>query len=242
MALEREPLLISKPMYKHYSFDLWGTLIKSNSDYKNERAKYFHDHFNPNKLSLGEVQALIRDIEVMCDYSNELTGKNIHAFEMCSMVLYKLGYDKTHLSLRDIQSLYHQLDRLFEKYPPLTFSKETIRVLKALKEKGCTLSVLSNTAFIKGVSISRFLNYSEFAGLFDFQLYSDDIGISKPNNQLYAHMISCVHAVRKFNPVQHHEIMHVGDNMYADIAGAKKVGIASFQINSNNKTIKDLLS
>ena len=37
------------------------------------------------------------------------------------------------------------------------------------------------------------------------------------------------------------DVIHVGDNEIADINGANYLGVNSFLINSNNKTIADLL-
>src|SRR5215208_6030429 len=129
-------------MYKHYSFDLWGTLIKSNPKYKKARVDFFHQKFNPRKLSEGNVAVIIRNVELMCDYSNELTGRNIDALEMISMILFLLEYDKTNHSARDIESIYYQLENIFITHPPEPYSPDTIPVLRYLKNQGCTLSVL----------------------------------------------------------------------------------------------------
>lgn len=227
-------------MYKHYSFDLWGTLIKSNPQYKHARAYFFWNKFNPNKKDILAVEGIIRQVELMCDYSNELTGRNIDALEMVSMVLFGLGYDKKNLSLRDVIAIDHQMENLFTEYPPVPYSDETIPMLRQLKQHGCTFSILSNTAFIRGATIQRFLNHSEFAGMFSFELFSDVVDISKPSEMLFGHMVTCVHAVRKSHPIQHHEIVHVGDNPHADIEGAKKIGLSAIQINTNDKTIKHI--
>lgn len=227
-------------MYKHYSFDLWSTLIKSNPQFKLERAKHFHAHFNRDKKSLEEVQAVITEIDKMADYSNQLVGSNIDGLEMYAMVLFRLGYPMTDLSVRDILSIYLQLDNLFTKYHPEPYSTDTIPTLRRLVDSGKTLSILSNTAFIKGVSLRRYLESAGISSLFKFQMYSDEIGASKPDEELFSQMVRTVHQYRISNPVNANEIIHIGDNEYADIRGAKKVGIGSFLINSNDKTIKDI--
>lgn len=38
--------------FKHYSFDLWLTLIKSNPEFKLKRTIFFYDKFNRLKKSL----------------------------------------------------------------------------------------------------------------------------------------------------------------------------------------------
>ncbi len=226
--------------YKHYSFDLWGTLIKSNPEFKKERASFFHKHFNRNGKTLEEVIAIIREVDIMCNYTNELIGKNIDAFEMYAMVLYKLGYEIEKISDRDIQSIYHTLESMFERYPSVIYDN-TIDVLKRMSESGCTLSILSNTAFIRGHSLKKFIASSELANLFSFHIYSDEIGISKPNKGAYLILINAVFELRKHNPVTTNEIIHIGDNFNSDIKGAQAISLNAFQINTNHNTIKDVL-
>ncbi|RYD21052.1 MAG: HAD family hydrolase, partial [Spirochaetia bacterium] len=68
--------------YKHYSFDLWMTLIRSNPAFKLERTRFFYQHFNCKEKTLEEVGLVFRQIDVMCNAINEKTGGNIHAEEM----------------------------------------------------------------------------------------------------------------------------------------------------------------
>ncbi len=82
------------------------------------------------------------------------------------------------------------------------------------------------------------------AGFFDFQLYSDEEGLSKPNKQLFGLMLGKIAAVRQDSgkkAIGLKEIIHIGDNEKADIGGANAIGISSLLINSNGKGIKCLL-
>jgi FMN phosphatase YigB (HAD superfamily) len=53
-------------------------------------------------------------------------------------------------------------------------------------------------------------------------------------------MLNMVNTTRMNRPIPVSTILHVGDNEYADIEGAKQAGIPCFKINSNEKTIKDI--
>ena len=68
--------------YKHYSFDLWLTLIKSNPNFKKERALFFHKNFNSKKKNIEEIEKIFRQVDIICNSINEKTGKNIDADEM----------------------------------------------------------------------------------------------------------------------------------------------------------------
>lgn len=219
--------------YKHYSFDLWGTLIKSNLQFKSERTKFFTAHFNINHLPENEVADIIRDVDKMCDFTNEVVGENIDALEMISMVLHRLKFPLVNLRHRDIQSIYHTLESLFDLCTPELYNWQTVYKLKDLKSKGATLSILSNTAFIKGASLRKFIDNGALKGIFDFQLYSDEIGYSKPNKKVFQQMIDSVSQIRNFDPASMDQIIHVGDNPVADVLGAEEAGITGFLINND---------
>lgn len=229
--------------YKHYSFDFWQTLFKSNPAFKEERAQYFHDHFNPDKKTVQEIKKIFSEIDIMCNMVNEKVGSNIDGLEMYAMVLYRLNYDMALLQFRDLHAIYHMMNQIFEKNLPMPFDNDTISVLKELKNRGCTLSILSNTGFVKGVSLKIALTTLGMDRLFDFQIYSDEVGMSKPNEILFRHVLNAIHARRIHNPITDHEIVHVGDNLQADIEGARKVGIDAILINRTipTQTIKDIL-
>ena len=55
-----------------------------------------------------------------------------------------------------------------------------------------------------------------------FQLYSDEMGYSKPNIKVYEQLFS---EVSKLKPITKGEILHIGDNPIADLWGATNFGI-----------------
>lgn len=227
--------------YKHFSFDLWMTLIKSNPSFKKQRADFFFTHFNPLKKSIEEVLEIFRFVDLMCNSINEKTGGNIDADEMYLMVIYQLGGNAAAISEVNPDKLYAQMEQLVFEHLPLLYSTETIGVLAEIKaENGNTLSILSNTAFIKGATLRTVLQHLQIDHFFDFQLYSDELGISKPSNKIFEMMFDKI-CLLKEDPILTHQIIHIGDNAVADIAAANSFGMGSFQINSNDKLLIDFL-
>ncbi len=98
---------------KHFSFDLWFTLIKSNPSFKKERALIFFKEYNTKSKPLIEIESVFRRIDFMCNSINEKTGKNIDAEEMYSMVLYEINDGKDILESTDLKKLYLSLENLF---------------------------------------------------------------------------------------------------------------------------------
>ena len=229
-------------LYKHYSFDLWMTLIRSNPAFKLERTKFFYDNFNQHEKTLEEVGIIFRQVDVMCNAINEKTGNNIDAEEMYLMVISAINNYHYSLQNVDIAALYAEMEALVFKHLPVVYSAETVNVLGKLKQHAgdVSFSLLSNTAFIKGCTLRAILKELELDKYFDFQLYSDETGMSKPNGRLFKLMINTIQEIRT-QPISLKEIVHIGDNAKADIWGAEKAGICSILINANNQTILNLL-
>ncbi len=228
--------------YKHYSFDLWLTLLKSNPEFKLERAKYFQSHFNRNNFSVAEVQSIIKNLDDLTNSANELVGNNISSLSMYAMILKQLGYPTADLKQADIISVYHICNTLFLKYPPTLFDSDTLPTLKELK-KTSTLSILSNTGFIESHTLKSFFRTMDsFDNLFVFKMFSDEYGISKPNPDFFSQMIKRVESTTTITYLElKQNVLHVGDNHKADLKGAKAAGLDALIINNGEKTIKDLL-
>jgi putative hydrolase of the HAD superfamily len=230
-------------MYLHYSFDLWLTLIKSNPEYKLERTRIFHRDFNPAGKSFDEVAKAFRTVDLMCNAVNEATGKNIDADEMLLMVISLINENQFSLHEIDTVKLQADMEALVFNNMPVVYSPVTIEVLDHLKQKGgCTMSLLSNTGFIKGATLKRILVELKMDQYFDFQLYSDEVGMSKPNPALFNLMLQHIKQVNPGKDITLNNIIHIGDNPRADVGGANAAGIKSLLINSNNQSIFTLIS
>lgn len=228
--------------YKHFSFDLWLTLIKSHPSFKQERNRFFFDNFNQKNKSLEEVTQIFRQVDLMCNAINEKTGNNLEAEEMYLMVISAMNDHTYAFHDIDLKVLYDEMEQLVFKYLPVIYCSNTSDALSRLKDGDNTLSLLSNTAFIKGRTLREVLKRLNIHDLFDFQLYSDEVGMSKPNKELFQLMIRTVEASRKEEMLNLKEIIHVGDNIKADIQGGSVAGISTLLINSNNKTILSLFN
>ncbi|WP_183565600.1 HAD family hydrolase [Mucilaginibacter sp. SP1R1] len=231
------------PYYLHYSFDLWLTLIKSNPDYKLERTRIFHRDFNPAHKSIDEVAKAFRVVDLMCNAVNERTGKNIDSDEMHLMVISLINDNQLNLNQVDTAKLFADMEALVLNYMPQVYAPVTIEVLDHLKQKGgSTISLLSNTGFIKGALLRKILVELKMDQYFDFQLYSDEVGMSKPNPALFNLMLQNIKQINKEKDITLNNIIHIGDNPKADIEGASAAGIKSLLINSNNQSILSLIN
>jgi putative hydrolase of the HAD superfamily len=227
--------------YKHYSFDLWLTLIKSNPLFKQARAHYFYSKFNNKHKHIDEITAAFRKVDLMVNAINEKTGKNVDADEMYLMVMAMINEDEFSYHEIDLVALEQEMETLLLTHMPLLYCNECIEVLSNIKAtKLSTTNILSNTGFIRGTTLRKVLKHLEIDRYLDFQLYSDEVRMSKPNPGFFKLMLDG--CKNHHQNIEMHEILHVGDNPFADIKGAQNVGINSMLINSNHRSISHVLS
>lgn len=228
------------PYYRHYSFDLWLTLIKSNPGFKAERARYFFENYNPLKKSREEVATIFRRVDRMVNSINEKAGKNIDADEMYLMVISMLNDYSCCFKDIDMTALEKEMEVLLMENLPVVYNNDTKGVLEHLKEKNnSSINILSNTGFIRGVTLRKVLKLLGLDQFVDFQIYSDEHGLSKPSSSFFLIMLNKVLADHADYSLE--DIVHVGDNPVADITGARSVGINSLLINSNETSITSLI-
>ena len=227
--------------YKHYSFDLWLTLIKSNPLYKQERTTYFYNKFNTKDKHIDEIAVAFRKVDLMVNAINEKTGKNVDADEMCLMVIAMINDYAFPFNEIDLVQLDHEMEELTLAHLPVLYCDECIDVLAEIKSTGLSsTNILSNTGFIKGKTLKKVINHLGIGQYIDFQLYSDEVRMSKPSSGFFQLMLDTIDR-DKHREIGLHEIVHIGDNPVADILGAKAAGIKSVLINSNQQTISCLL-
>jgi putative hydrolase of the HAD superfamily len=229
--------------YQHYSFDLWMTLIRSNPAFKEARTAYFHKRYNNSGKSAEQVRQIFRQIDISCNSINERTGKNIEAEEMYLMAIAAMhDYDTKEICETDVIELYSDVERLLFENMPLVYSDEVVPVLESLKKAGATISLLSNTAFIKGRTLRKVLEALRLDVYFDFQLYSDELGLSKPNPEIFKHMLLLINNLYEKKHITTDAVIHVGDNKQADIEGAALVGIDGLWVHAGPFTLSRLIT
>lgn len=228
--------------YKHYSFDLWLTLIKSNPAFKIERTRYFYQNFNSKDKSIDEVGVIFRQVDLMVNAINEKTGKNVDADEMYLMVISMINDYDFNIHDLDLEDLYQKMEGLLLNHMPLIYCDNCLNVLSTIKSsRETSTNILSNTGFIRGETLRKVINHLRIDEFIDFQLYSDEVRMSKPNPRFFQLMIDTIDR-HKHQHLSLKEIIHVGDNPYADIRGAQQLGISSMLIHSNHLSISNLLS
>lgn len=212
--------------YKHLSFDLWLTLIKSNPDFKKKRDLLFKDFFEVD-YSIDKVTEVVRYYDVLCNNINEKTGFNIDTFEIYYFILSALKVNINDVEIEKLSQFYKETELLFMQFKPDLIYPKIQLLFKEIVEQEKTISILSNTAFIKGITLRKLMSYYDLENYFKFQIYSDETGFSKPNQEIFQLVYN---EINRFKLFEKREVLHIGDNKVADYNGAIKFGFDALLI------------
>lgn len=206
--------------YKHLSFDLWLTLIKSNPEFKSKRNLLFKEYFDID-CSLEKVTEVIRYYDVLINNTNEKTGLNVDTFEIYYLILNALNVKIDEIEIKDLADFYKETELLLMQFKPNLIYPQIHLLFKEIVEQEKTINILSNTGFIKGDTLRKLINHFELDQYFAFQLYSDETGFSKPNVKMFELVYD---QIKKNKIVNKLDILHIGDNKIADYNGAINFG------------------
>jgi putative hydrolase of the HAD superfamily len=203
---------------EHFSFDLWQTIIKSNQNYKTERVNLFKTFFNLNQ-TYEELTLILRKVDINCNKLNEITGLHLTFDQLVYLFLLELKKDISCIQKSVIDELYIKNENIFlENLPNLILN---INIFENIKSKGKDISLISNTGFIKGETIVKLFKGINILKYFDFFLFSDETGLSKPNPKIFE---LSYERIVKYKNIPKNRVIHIGDNKIADYDGAVSFG------------------
>lgn len=226
-----EQLLQGFSKYKHISFDLWLTLIRSNPEYKPKRNQLFRDFFAIDK-PMEEVAAVIRKFDILTNGINEKVMRNFDTYEIYCLMLDALDVDLSSYHHQQLEEFYTHTESLMMQYKPLLLDDKLPTFLKQLQDDGKTMNILSNTAFIKGRSLRHVIAHYQLDPYFAFQAFSDETGFSKPGMAMYDYAYQ---NIKQLAPIKKKEVLHVGDNVVSDYDGALAYGFNAYLITHKTK-------
>jgi len=97
--------------------------------------------------------------------------------------------------------------------------------LQSLKNMGVELAVISDTSYSTGKMLRKLLERYHLLEFFDCLTFSDEVGISKPNAEMFLATLRALRVGPAF-------AVHVGDNPFTDVFGANEAGLRSVAFGS----------
>jgi putative hydrolase of the HAD superfamily len=201
--------------FKHFSFDLWLTLIRSNVQFKEKRNILFINFFSIRN-DFKEVTEIFKKYDDLCTNISIKTGIHFDYKNIYYLILNDVNLNILKISKGQIEEFYFLSEQLFFQFMPELIYPKIGLLLDQIKSE-----------FIKGNSLRKVLNHYDLSQYFSFQLYSDEIGYSKPNELVFKRVFEYSN---KFQKVKKSDILHIGDNKYTDFEGAKKFGLSALLV------------
>jgi FMN phosphatase YigB (HAD superfamily) len=205
---------------KHYSFDFWNTIAKSNAVFKSERAKFI-SHQIGHVFSIESINSAFGKIGRECNESIESGEQSILSRDLYLKVFKELNYSGE----IDLDFIVGKVEEIFLQNPP-KIEIGFLKFLQLIENSGKTISLTSNTAFISGSVIKKYLTSIDIVEHFNFLIFSDECGYGKPSNIIFDELYRKANVLHA--SMEAEEITHVGDNYFADIEGALRLGISAF--------------
>lgn len=220
-------------MIKHVTIDLWMTLIRSHPSYKKERVLKVHTllhEFAGYKGSPNAIQAAIKGVDEYHTMVCEKTGyHNMNQRDLWFMVMYHLNIHEK-VTLEQVDLIISQCNELFGLYPPEFIDKDTIPILKEVMGLGASIDIISNTGFITAGTLKRMFLDKLLGKIVRKMYFSDTLIWAKPNTDIFQ---ASLRSAREGGnrDIQPSNVLHVGDNIIADIKGAKQAGFNTMWVN-----------
>ena len=210
------------------SLDLWLTLIRSHPEHKRKRAELFCRFFGV--ADVDRAAQAIRKIDLMANHINETTGGNIKTLELWMLVLYELRLDVKMVSLEMLDFFCQEAEKVFMEYAPLPIDGSVENGLQLMRHRSCIINILSNTGFTRGFILRKYLTSIGWDKYFDYCIFSDETGYSKPNRHMFDAVYTQATAIWKDSRwLDKKQVLHIGDNLVADVQGAANYGFQSVQ-------------
>lgn len=204
-------------MIKLISFDFWDTLFKGDPEHSKARVSYISEKYN---LDPEFVKIAIKSTKKWCDDKGVETLTCIPP----GTQLYFLG---KYLGLDDFRPglARSKFYTLLHEYPPVCLmNSET--TLKLANSK-IPLCISCNTGFMGELETRWIVNQSSLRNVFQFELYSETIGMFKPNPAWFYRFASKVNILPK-------EVIHVGDNDSTDGQLCRNTGMHFVKVEPKN--------
>ncbi len=208
---------------KAVSFDLWETLIHDTGSSAWEEWRL--SALEPILTDCGATREKMK--EAYSRYTKEFNRRraadrrDIDVPEQISMFLGELGIEPAPALLAKLDEPYVSPALHF----PPRLNENAVAVLDVLKNRGYKVGLISNTGKTPGRVLAKVFERYGIANYFDALTFSNEVGFMKPRSEIFGAMLGKLGAAP-------HEVVHVGDELYADIYGARKMGMKAVWVKS----------
>lgn len=205
---------------KAIAFDLWETLITDTPDLSRRQ----------ERLRLDRMEEILR-----ARGHEDVAARIEHAYralwQKCQNLYWSADIDVP--CRRQIEHFLEELELSFDDATveelEYVYAHAAVEILPAvvsgapellaeLKSRGFRVGLISNTGRTPGYALRRVLDALGLATHIDVMVFSNEVGQCKPQTSIFEEL-------RRGLGVDYSEMMFVGDNLYADVHGAQRMGM-----------------
>jgi putative hydrolase of the HAD superfamily len=222
-------LNVGKPSIKAVTFDLWETLLFEKNGWNSRRTNARCESIAQTLDKLGvkiPVEHLALAFKKMTSWLEGVWEMNNEVTHLDQIRFIIKTASKGSITIKeewidDLSSAY--VSPFFKVTPYL--NPDASKVLQWLEDRNKLMGLMCNTGLTPGFGLRKFLAREGLAEYFDLMLFSDEVGIRKPNSKMFQ-----IAAQRlKVKPC---EIVHIGDNLKSDVWGARNAGFKAIYLST----------
>lgn len=199
------------PQVNALSCDIWRTLLVGNSAFTRPRLRRTFDLLGHPGIDVEKLRTAYMRANKFYNEESERQLRDFGLSERLEMMYQDLGIMSSvpgESALRAIQVEVGKL-RLQPDFMPTFIEPDLPETLRALRDQGLALGLLSNTGIDNEVVMESVLRKLGIWDFFDVHLFSCEDGRAKPHPELFRHMAKRLRA-------EPQQVLHIGDNPNAD--------------------------
>ncbi|NLU50075.1 MAG: HAD family hydrolase [Syntrophomonadaceae bacterium] len=204
-------------MFKAVTFDFWDTLFRIPQPelLLERRIDRFQEALRRegHERSREAIRAAFQSCWRRARYAQQVEGREITPRGHVHLIMERLGVVPTGFLFG---RLYQAYTRVLLDMPPV-FNAGASEVLEKLSRR-YRLAVICNTGATPGLVLRKIMADNHIYACFRTLVFSDETAWAKPNPQIFLYTLSRL-------SVQPEKAVHIGDNSFTDVIGAKRVGM-----------------
>ena len=215
-------------MIKGVTFDWWNTLAVTSPDQDRRLRTLRMDRFRPALTRIARRTPAEEALLAAYDRQTELLaaawakGVDLHPSDQIATFLRLAGLDGQAPALTEAAT--EAFGGALLEIPPTLFP-HIAETLEWLKREGYAIGLVSNTGRTWGRYLRQVQDRLGIGTYFDSRVFSDEVGIRKPESGIFEVALSELGL-----PAE--RVVHIGDDVAADVAGAKAHGMRAIWFNT----------
>lgn len=229
------------------SFDIWNTLLTRNPEFSRKRDETLRDHIMPIGYREKErgrelMHVAVKTANLLVDAIQETQGTQIGPEERIYVIVDQVNvllgldhdgkqdyeYYPVLMADIDVPEIMNKVNVLFQENLPTMIDFRMPDVIQFYRHL-MPVAFVSNTGLISGAQMREAL--PKLGLVADHYVFSDEIGVAKPNAAMFARLKELTRVEKLEN------ILHIGDNLVADILGADQEGFSTLYVDINAKEV-----